>query len=317
MKQSYINSHLLNLQKIIFCSVGGLLLSCISSVVHAAPFTVGLVLSDQSQTYQTISETIAKELNADNIKLISGKVGEEIPSANLLLVVGTKAADALPISTTQPVLYLLLQRAQYENLRPLGKQPKTTALRSAVYIEQSPERQITFIKLALPQVKNIGILHSAHTVSNLDVLRSAAKAHGLLTDLVEVNEQRTLSVALNEVLEGSDILFAVPDSSIYSSVTVRNLMFSTYRSGKPLIAYAAGYVKAGASAAVFSTPSQFAVQAADMVREYARTGNLPAAQYPKLFDVAVNEDVVRSLGLSIRSANVLQTELERIERGKP
>ncbi len=317
MMQSNINSRLFNLRKLRFCGLGILLLSCISSVVYAAPFTVGVVLSDQSQTYQTISETIGKELTAANIKLISGKVGEEIPGANLLLVVGTKAADALPVATNQPVIYLLLQRKHYETLLAHSKQPKAVDLRSAVFIEQSPERQITFLKLALPQAKNIGILHSAHTTSNLDVLRSAAQAHGLMTNLVEVNEQRTLSDALNEVLDGSDILFAVPDSSIYSSVTVRNLMFSTYRSGKPLIAYSAGYVKAGASAAVFSTPSQFAVQAADMVREYVRTGNLPAAQYPKLFDVAVNEDVVRSLGLSIRSANVLQTELERIERNKP
>ncbi len=317
MRQSPFNSCLSNLQKVIFCSAGGLLLSCISFVVYAAPFTVGIVLSDQSQTYQTINEKMGKELAADNIQLISGRVGEELPGANLLLVVGTKAADALPISTTQPVIYLLLQRKHYETLLAHRMQSKTIALRSAVFIEQSSERQINFLKLALPQVKDVGILYSANTASNLDVLRSAAKAHGLSTNLVEVSERLTLSDALDEVLEESDVLFAVPDSSIYSSVTVRNLMFSTYRSGKPLIAYSAGYVKAGASAAVFTTPAQFAVQAAGMVREYARTGSLPAAQYPKYFDVAVNEDVVRSLGLSIRSADVLQAELKRVERGNP
>jgi hypothetical protein len=54
---------------------------------------------------------------------------------------------------------------------------------------------------------------------------------------------------------------------------------------------------------------QIADQAARIVSQFARTRKLPDYQYPQEFEVAVNTQVARSLGLTIISAERLRNEI--------
>jgi putative ABC transport system substrate-binding protein len=105
------------------------------------------------------------------------------------------------------------------------------------------------------------------------------------------------------------VLLALPDAEIYNTVTIRNILLTTYRNKVPLIGFSPGYVKAGALCAVFSTPAQIAEQSLGIIQEYAETHTLPAAQYAKEFEVTVNEQVAHSLGLNIRSVSQLRREI--------
>ena len=119
------------------------------------------------------------------------------------------------------------------------------------------------------------------------------------------------------MLQDSDVLLALPDSSVYNSATLRNILLATYRSGIPLIGLSPAYVKAGALCAVFSTPTQIAAQAAMAIQQFWEISALPVAQYPQLFEVTVNEQVGRSLGLSIKSPAELQNEMSALIRRAP
>jgi len=68
----------------------------------------------------------------------------------------------------------------------------------------------------------------------------------------------TLFSDLDELLIDSDVLLAVPDSEIYNSNSIRNILLSSYRRGIPLVGFSQAYVKAGALCAIFSTPEQLA-----------------------------------------------------------
>ena len=50
---------------------------------------------------------------------------------------------------------------------------------------------------------------------------------------------------------------------------------------------------------LYTAPVQVGVQAANMALSYLQTGQLPLNEYPVDFQIAVNEYVARSLGLSI------------------
>jgi hypothetical protein len=60
---------------------------------------------------------------------------------------------------------------------------------------------------------------------------------------------------------------------------------------------------------VYSTPVQIANQAAKVVTQFSDTRKLPDYQYPQEFEVAVNTQVARSLGLTIKSAEQLRMEI--------
>lgn len=127
----------------------------------------------------------------------------------------------------------------------------------------------------------------------------------------------TLPEALHELLQNSDVLFALPDSAIYNDSTIRNILLTTYRSGIPLIGFSTGFVKAGALCAVSSTPAQIAAQAATLIRQFGESHLLPAAQYPQEFEVTINEQVANSLGLPIKTTFELSHEIKAAEKNAP
>lgn len=152
------------------------------------------------------------------------------------------------------------------------------------------------------------MLYAAPT-KEIVALRVAAAARKF-----ELNERSVISAsnlhsALQELLISSDVLLAMPDAEIYNTSTIRNILLATYRNKVPLIGFSPGYVKAGALCAVYSTPEQIAAQSLGIIQEYAEKHVLPAAQYAKAFEVSVNEQVARSLGINIRNVSQIRSEI--------
>ena len=66
-------------------------------------------------------------------------------------------------------------------------------------------------------------------------------------------------------------------------------------------------LKAGAVAAVFSTPEQIAEHAEDVVAEWLRSGNLPSGtQFPRYYHIGLNGPVAKRLGIAAPSESDLQ-----------
>jgi len=123
--------------------------------------------------------------------------------------------------------------------------------------------------------------------------------------------------ALQNVLKHSDVLLALPVPAVYNSATLRNILVSTYQAGIPLVGFSSSYVKAGAMCAVFSSPAQFASQAGMDIRKFIEAGALPPAQYPKFYEVAVNDRVAQSLGININNPDELSKHMSVIRRRMP
>jgi ABC-type uncharacterized transport system substrate-binding protein len=75
---------------------------------------------------------------------------------------------------------------------------------------------------------------------------------------------------------------------------------TTIRAQVPLVAFSPAYVRAGALLAVYSTPPQVGDQAAQWVLNGLANRTLPEqALEPLDFEISVNEQVARVLGLSL------------------
>jgi len=145
--------------------------------------------------------------------------------------------------------------------------------------------------------------------SELASAKQLSSAFGFRLHIQTVSTPDQLASGLSALLADSDVLLVLPDAEIYRSDTIRNILLETYRQQVPMIGLSQNYVRAGALCAVYSTPMQIADQAARIVSQFARTGKLPDYQYPQEFEVAVNTQVARSLGLTIKSAEQLRNEI--------
>jgi putative tryptophan/tyrosine transport system substrate-binding protein len=280
--------------------------SCLSSV-QAEPLRVTVVLSEERGVYQEFSELLRFKMPVARFALNTVNVDQPLVPADLYIAVGMKAAAELA-SRDIPVLNVLVPKAGYDKLPRVPSQRPN--LYSAVFLDQPMERQVALLLAALPSTRNVGVLYAARPPELQNLRRLLADKNMHLHDRL-VDEKQSLNVALEGILNESEVLFVLADAEIYNAVTIRNILLTAYRKQVPLLGISHAYVKAGALCAVFSTPEQVAVQTAAILQRYAESGRLPAVQYPSEFEVSVNMQVARSLNLHIKDAIQLRDEIRR------
>lgn len=292
-------------------------IALLTVAAQAETLNVRLVLSDSSPPYQQFSSALNKALGASkaDVTVISSQPGSG-SDADLIVAIGIKATESALTRLDTPVLGVMIPKMGYETLLkklPSQQRPRTT---SAIYIDQSWERQLDFIQAALPKHRRIGLLYSPDTQLDLASLRNNAKAHGLLLSAQAVQSTETLFATLDAVLGESDVLLAIPDSAIYNSSNVRNILLTSYRHKVPLIGISQAYVNAGALGAVYSTPEQQAEQVVEAIVSFAKNRRLPEPQYPDLFSIGLNQQVARSLGIVLDTPEVIRERMDKVEEGR-
>lgn len=287
--------------------------------LYAAPLTVTVVLSEQGAPYLEFTEALREKFLKKNVHLnIVTDSTSIIPEQGVVIAAGMKAATAVAgNSRVSAILNVLIPETGFEKLQDDFPRRAGSKSFSAIYLDQHTERHIRLIKALLPGKRHVGLLFDTYPQDELAELRQRLARHKLVLHEQKVSDKLPAYAALQEVLKESEVLLALPETSIYNSLTIRNILLAAYRNGSPMIGFTPSYVKAGALAAVYSTPAQVAEQAVQAILQYGETRTLPPAQHPQLFEVLVNEQVGQSLGLPVKSAAELRQEISAITGDEP
>ena len=290
-------------------------------LAHAADPSVLVVISERSASYLEAAEALTTELErgglprADIALMSSGEFSAaETVAPRLLVAVGTGAASLLAAKDSRiPLIATLLPASSFEQIvLATGRKPSSTF--SAVFLSQPFSRQLDLIRLALPEARRVGVLWGPGSQAQAPALQVATQARGLQLVAGVVGPGEPAYPALQKVLEDADLLLAVANPQLYNSASIQNILLSSYRSKVPFIGFSPSYVQAGAVFAVYSTPAMIGRQTALMARSVLQGRGLPALpQYPQDFNVSVNDQVARSLGLKL-DAGVLNEKLRLMER---
>lgn len=301
-------------QILTICAAG--LLLCLSPA-SAEPLSVSVILSENTGAYSEFSAALRENLLENNVTLAIQDSTQPLPPSDLVIAVGMKAATAAASSNAASVLNVMIPKSGHKKLlRDFPKRENSPRF-SAIYLDQPVERQLSLIASAFPDRNRIGILFDSPPPEELDQIRQKAAEYGLKLYEQETGENKPLFGALQNVLQHSDVLLAIPAPAVYNSSTLRNILVSTYQTRIPLVGFSSAYVKAGATCAVFSTPAQFASQTGTAILRFMATGALPSAQYPKFYEVAVNDRVAQSLGIDIKTPDELVRSMATIKRRAP
>lgn len=292
--------------------------------VHAEVRVV-IVSSDSTVAYADAAQALISILELDGVAradilqmsvaewtAANGQVMALNPQAFVAL--GTEAATTLARAKLKsPVLSALIPRSSFERvLRESGR--KASAQFNVLYLDQPLQRQLALIRLALPQVKRVGVLWGPDSWSKAFALRSLASANGLVLQEARLDVNASLFAALQSVLDSSDVLLALADPLVFNSNSIQNILMTTIRSRVPLVAFSPAYVRAGAMLALYSTPTQAGSQAAHWALGVLANRVLPEqALEPADFEISVNEQVARVLSLSF-DVKALTLALKRQEQ---
>jgi putative tryptophan/tyrosine transport system substrate-binding protein len=294
-----------------------------------APDNIAMVISESTDAYQQVAERmqVRFELNAPEraqftqhtAQAVAAKGADIFADSQLVVTVGLQAAQLVHgYDLRVPVLHTLVPKSSYEKM--LQVKPPTAAQNiSALYIDQPHSRQLELIRLIMPQVSRVGALVGADGLTLTKSLELAARPFKLQMETEAVRNPEELPQALRRVLARSEALLALPDAQVYNQSTLPTILLNTYRSSEPLFGFSASQVKAGALAAVYSTPEQIGNHAGELLLQAGNGGKwvLPAPQAPRYFSVALNREVSRSLGITVDEEIVLLEKLKRSARSEP
>lgn len=213
-----------------------------------------------------------------------------------LVVASGEAAAALALARhARPTLVTMIARSRFEALRSAYPQ----APLSALWLDQPLERQLRLLRAVVPERTRVGLLLGGNVDAEA-ALRATATGLGLTLATHHVRNDKALIVGLEDVLSASEVLLALPDPILSSPTAARSILLTSYRYQKPIIAFSRAYVTAGALAAVFITPEQLASELIAWLRTQGpKQVILPPPRDPVSFEIAVNRQVARALGISV------------------
>ena len=287
----------------------------------AAPVTGWIALSDAGGVYVETAEALRAEVERTHPGRIDWRVAHSAqfrktrPEPQWVVAVGSAALrdmqdlfadDPMP----PPLLAVLIPRLAFERIADPAR--LRAGQISAVFLDQPPARQMELARLAIPSLRAVGVLLGGESRAAAAALEKAARERGFELLARQVVGDG-LFPALQALLPEVDGLLAVPDPLVFNSQTATNILAATYRRRIPLIGFSPAYARAGALVSLYSSPDQIGVRGGEVLRQAFSSRILPPPQWPRDFVVRVNQDVARSLGLSIEEAQLAQ-QLRRTEK---
>jgi putative tryptophan/tyrosine transport system substrate-binding protein len=284
----------------------------------AGPAQIEFILSEDSGAYVETVTALRQELG-DKVPIIQTNAaalerGEATSESALVVTFGTRAFKAALAGRAGPLVAALITQQAFDETLRETQRPRDPKSVSAVYLDQPIGRHFDLVRAVLPGRSRIGVLISAGDTESVKLLDAAARAHGLKVSREVVTAPRDIFPALTKLLANCDVVLATPDPRIYNGATLHNILLATYREGRPLFGFSPAYVRAGALAAVYSTPQHMARQLAGAVQRVLAGSGVPPAQYPQLYSVKVNQTVARSLGFSVGDEHAIEGKLQALER---
>lgn len=282
----------------------GLLLALTLALLSAPAraLEIAVAVSQRDGPHQAFADAFARAAASLGHRVVDAGTPAEglddaaLARAELVIASGEAAAAAVLARPQRPTLVTMIARSRFEALRSAHPQAKL----SAFLLDQPLERQLRLLRAVLPERTRVALLLGAQAEAD-ETLRAVAAGLGLELSTRRVGGDRELIAGLEALLSANEVLLALPDPQLSSPTAARSILLTSYRYQKPIIAFSRAYVTAGALAAVFVTPEQVAGDLLDWLRTRDAEGllQLPPPQLAVSFEIAVNRQVARALGINV------------------
>lgn len=238
---------------------------------------------------------------------------DSISDATLLVTIGTMTAKELLVSgIAVPTINALVSEGFLGDGRESHGVSGET---SSIYVDQPPLRMLSLVKAALPGSGTITIAVGESSQRFGDEIKAACDTLHLACEHMLVKDSAGIEDALEVAAYSGRVLMVLPDPLVINASTAKTLILGAYLRRISLVGFSHALVKAGALMAVYSTPEQLGMDAANMANDALSNHpvHLPQSRYPTLFSVAVNYQLARALELDLPSEDTLKQMIKKAE----
>ena len=307
--------------QVLWHSLAALVLSVVALVASAADATVYLLLAGDQSYYQEVSavlqKALAEQVDGPRVQVYNLTQALQVAPNSTVVAVGSMASEfALERFPSANIVSLLMPVAAWDELR--SRLPGE-GRRAAVVIDQPLLRSVVLGKLLVPSAQRVGTVFGPISVANKPQLQSAAQRGGVELIYADLTNDDNPIAVLAPLVQKADIFITVADRAAFNKSVAKWLLYLSFRQKVSVIGFSHSYVKAGALAAVFSSPENIGRHGAEllMVLLAGRENTALAAEgwrthYPIYYTLAVNREVARSLNIAVPELGALYGEFQSV-----
>ncbi len=287
--------------------------SLLSALLIWLPYSAAIAATfDQAKVIVSEDVTFSVQLGARLENLLKhGEGANQTIGASrpIAIAIGSKAfRQALEgVPSDVPILGIAIPSAQLDVAIRTRSGPV-----GGIYLEMPLTRWANLLQVAFPARRAVGVLVTPQLQTKVSRLEGLLSERNFKLYTERVDREADVGGAVERLTQNVVLLLATPDPIVYSPNAVQPLLLTTYRAGVPVVAFSEPYLRAGATAALFSTTDQFAKQAAEMIQAYREGRALSLPTYPRYYSVGVNATVARSLGIQMPSAQEIEARMSQM-----
>ena len=268
-----------------------------------------IISSGNSQHQKSLLQNILSNLEIAGVDAETDNIDQSLNSDShnsLIVSIGNSATSLLKQNNSSAAqLRVLTQINVKEDLKHIG----TTYLS----MTQPVCQQFALIRLLNSEWKSVSVLLSGTNTALVQTLKPCAKKYELTLNVINIEKYVNLIDALNTSLLNSDTLLALPDPEVYNTRTIKSILLTTYRHRIPVIGFSKSFVHAGALAAIHTSTQQLGKEISEIILKLHNKEKINKHYlYPEHFDITINKDVAKSLGIITPDRKVLIEKLKQI-----
>jgi len=246
-------------------------------------------------------------------KLSISELNKSAPRA-IISLNKTASRQLLAIKQGIPVFHALTTLAKAKQYATCLPNCLTSLPQHRFFIlDQPPIRQIKLIQLVDSSIKDIGVIVTEQSSFFIQPLKEATLKSKLSLN-IHLTQASSVRYQIDDIARSSDIILAIPDSRVYNSSSLSQVLLTSYRHGTPVIGFSKGFMKAGAITGVISSLDQLSQHLAESLIPIEALPLHPRSFiYPRYFSVLSNRAVAKSLNLNFPNDLELASEIRAYE----
>ena len=226
------------------------------------------------------------------------------PGVRVIIAVGS---DALEIVTaghpTVPVICtMVLRHSADKDLSPAGA--------ATISLDIPIEEMTAHLKKIFPEKTRLGIIRNPSSSSCTPAqLQARAQPLGFIVRVVDAASPEQLLPALMSLRGRVDLVWCMPDGLLYNSVTIKPLILASLENRLPLIGFSESFARAGAALGIYPDFRDIGLETGEVARQIMDNQPFRGAVGPRKLKLAVNQSVLRLIGLRYPAEAVAGEEI--------
>ncbi len=213
----------------------------------------------------------------------------------VVITVGTEALTTMASRRSDAVIVAtMILRSD----RPFSSPATPVQRPRAVYLDVPLSSLLSELRILLPGKNRCGMIRNASRDQPDPSLPARVKQQGFSLEVAECSRPEELVKSFLSLKGKADAVVLLPDSSLYNNTTVRPLVQASLESRLPIVGFSASFVRAGAALGIYPDFRDVGAQTAEVAAKLIAGDTGLADEGPRKLQVAVNQRVLRLLGLS-------------------